>query len=66
MPKPQLPQRIRFVVSRPPVDDYGPPPIELVERALEALREWTPKTPRCWGDAPSSAGATTRTEDVAR
>jgi hypothetical protein len=40
MPRAELPKRIPLDRSAAPVADYEPPPIELVERAVEALREW--------------------------
>jgi hypothetical protein len=56
MPRAELPQRRRRDSS---AADYEPPPIELVERAVEALREWAAQTPRCRGVTSSGIGDTT-------
>jgi hypothetical protein len=69
MPRAELPQRIPLDRSAAPVADYGPPPIELVERVADAIHEWAAQTPRCRSEAPSGIGDTTsrtRPEDVTR
>lgn len=36
----ELPKRIPFEGGGPPAADYGPPALELVERYIDAIREW--------------------------